>query len=262
MVGKLAAAPITDRPFDAPISLGLTPGNPIGQPIGSPASPEARAKAQSPADWSQAAIDAQKPLIDAQTENQSADTALKKQALEGAKYDLKRKMGQRFQHRISGGIGKTMMSAADQAKASGSSGVPIMGGNRIQNGKAIVSTPSLDTLPKISSSVDAMGNAVATPTNPNAATVAQIRSPGIRPVPLRPTVAPPGVTSAPSATRGGVAGSANIVRGKFGGGYGFTPSPSPGGSATVMRPPLRPRKVSQSAIVNPRVNPLFKTAVA
>jgi len=201
-------SPMTS-PNGTPAPLRPSPGTP--PPIGTSSVPPTTP------DMAREAIAAQKPLIDAELANQASDTALKQQSLTGAKYELQRKMGQRFQHRISGGIGKTTMSAADQAKASGAPAGPIMGGNRIQAGQAVVATPGLDAgrLRKPVSSVNRFGSPVASASNPFAVDAAV----------------------------------SQMSRG--------TPS-----SGTLMRPPLRPKKVVQSAIVNPKVNPLFKPVVA
>lgn len=175
--GSQTAAP--NNSFDGNVSMSLTPP-PIASPIGSNASirPDghpANNASGDPAEWSRNAIAAQKPLIDAQTRAQDADTALKEQSLAGAKYDLQRKMNRRFQHGLGGGSVRTGVSRDMNGNVK-PAGENALGERRIgADGKAIVSTPGLDAsgLAKPVSSVDQAGNAVATATNPSAAIAAR-----------------------------------------------------------------------------------------
>jgi len=187
-----------------------------------------------------AALDAQKPLIAAEVAGQQADTELKQVGAEAAKFNLQQKMKQRFQHRISGG-------AITGAKFENNLTTP-------RDLRAAV-TPGAASDP--TSLVARTAGSASTPTS--SVVSAPPQRPTGAPVPIRPSARPPMVTAAPNASKGGVPGSANIVSGEYGSGFGFTPSRP---ASTVMRPALRPKRVSQSAIVNPRVNPLFKTQVA
>jgi hypothetical protein len=287
--GSQSAIPSPSKPFDTPIAMGLTPPstNPTGQPIGSPSNPSG-----DPAKWSKDAIAAQQPLIDAQVKGEEANTALKGAALAKSQddlarsqYDMKMRMSHHGRSRTIGQGSSLDMNG--NVKPAGSD--PLSERRINPDGSLNVSTPNLDAagLPKPVSSVDRNGNAVATPTNPNAAIAAHAQmnratggngsTPGRvigRDAPGEPLQDNSGVTFSQGnygAGHGDTPGIDNedatetyrkvvINKGGYGrGGYGTFPNPT---AAGAIRPPLRPRRVSQSAIVNPRVNPLFQTSVA
>ena len=246
----------SDKPFDAPIAMGgINTPPPLTSPIGvnAPLRPSGTSQQTDPAAWSKDAIAAQKPLIDAQVASSGADLALKQQELEKRNYDMKMRMS----HGGGGRRGHAVSAPVPDAGA--------LSDRRIgTDGKAIVSTPSLDTLNPggLESTVGKGGNDTGTGIGrtldggynqerqnffdqrksnnytPDGAADEIAQLPGVSAVTgvqiKQPFIRSDGTTGTHTAV-----GNRNL-------------------SSVPIRPPIRPRKVAQSAIVNPRVNPLFK----
>lgn len=251
---------MTQSPVDIAKAGGVTPPAP-----GAPPAPGPQAQMA-------AAIEAQKPLIDDQRQNYQADTALKQQTLADRRAVEQRKQGQKFQHSLTKGKITGVKPSDPQALSERRIGT---------DGRAIVSTPNLDAagMPapnanatiadqqsriaeRISASpgVQAAKNRIVQETlarnGQQIADRTNIADTGT--IAVDPRHAGPG-----QLTTSGYQPGAPQKAGpdtKFAQGFGIVPKQP--ASQTVMKAPLRPRKVSQSAVVNPRINPLFKTAVA